>query len=228
MITPIIMVFSLSIEYSGVFELGVWLDYEIRFYAFKIVGNRVKYSNSGTYMCSCGIPESVSDFQRIVKENAKPDQKPVVWMLNPNLMNWACYGSSILPGTAEDEMIYNGQDFVPSIGFENVLSAFGGAKGHEDPIAVSGRFCHIRMRVQNSRFIVWGNNRKSLTGYLEGSDLIKQKLLYPFYINPEKVDDISDELFELGFSKSTLFPDLENFSDDIKNQYDQERPYQYT
>lgn len=170
----------------------------------------------------------VSDFQRIVKENAKPDQKPVVWMLNPNLMNWACYGSSILPGTAEDEMIYNGQDFVRSIGFENVLSAFGGAKGHEDPIAVSGRFCHIRMRVQNSRFIVWGNNRKSLTGYLEGSDLIKQKLLYPFYINPEKVDDISDELFELGFSKSTLFPDLENFSDDIKNQYDQERPYQYT
>lgn len=58
MITPIIMVFSLSIEYSGVFELGVWLDYEIRFYAFKIVENGVKYMNSRAYMCFCGITES--------------------------------------------------------------------------------------------------------------------------------------------------------------------------
>lgn len=58
MMTPIIMVFSLSNEYSGVLELGVWLNYEIRFYAFKIVGNGVKYMNSRAYMCFCGITES--------------------------------------------------------------------------------------------------------------------------------------------------------------------------
>ena len=107
-------------------------------------------------------------------------------------------------------------------------AAFSVAKGHEDPIAISGRFCHLRMRVQNSRFIVWGNNRHSLIDQLHGSDLVKLKLIFPFYINPKNANKILDELFELGFTRSTLFPDLENFSDDIKNQYDQETSQQYS
>jgi len=166
----------------------------------------------------------VSDFLKNRNNNAKP----VVWMLNPNLFNWACYGSSFLPGTAKDEMIFNGQDYIPSIGLENIQSAFGGATGHEEPIAISGRFSHIRMRVQNSRFIVWGNKRKSLTDYLEGTDFIKLQLIHPFYIDHDEVENIIEELYELGFSKSTLFPDLESFADDIKDQFDQETKYQYS
>jgi hypothetical protein len=159
----------------------------------------------------------------------KPNNhKPVVWMMNPNALNWIGCGSSFMPGTGIDEIVNDGTKDVYGFGQGSIVAAFTGKEVQEAPMAILGRFSHIRMRVQDSRFLVWGKDKRSLIEQLSGTDLLKMKYLHAIYIDPESALNIYDQMVLLGYSKSTLFPDLEHFVSDLINIYDVKTNKQYT
>ncbi|MBI5361356.1 MAG: FRG domain-containing protein [Planctomycetes bacterium] len=151
--------------------------------------------------------------------------KPIVWVLNPHILNWTGSKSSIIPGTAEDEAVNNGRN--PA--HDRIWSAWSGEdSNHRAPMAIGGRYIHIRMQVQNSRFIIWGNDKRSINDYFTDTDLISKGFLHPFYISTAHCKSIYCELKELGISRSTLFPDLEGIAQDLGDTYDLKSPIPYT
>jgi len=147
---------------------------------------------------------------------------PVVWLLNPNAMNWTGLGCSFLPGTGQDEAVIDGEKMVFGYGQKNIRSAFGAEERHIAPMAISGRYAHIRMRVQNSRFLVWGSDKRSLNDYFAGTSLFFEGFLKPFYIDPFCCKRILIDLKDLGISRSTLFPDFKGIAEDLSNEHRQE------
>lgn len=87
---------------------------------------------------------------------------------------------------------------------------------------------HIRMQVQNSRFVIWGSDKRSINNYFAGTDLITKGFLHPFYISTTHCEAIYRELKELGISRSTLFPDLEGIAMDLGNSYNLNSEIPYT
>lgn len=96
------------------------------------------------------------------------------------------------------------------------------------PMACGGRYTHVRMQVQNSRFIIWGLRRISIDEYFNNTSLVEYGFLHPFYIARTECKKILCELAQLGISRSTLFPDFEGISQDLKNTYDLDSDFSYS
>lgn len=174
-----------------------------------------------------------------LKEKSK-EHKPVVWLMNPHVLNWVGSASSFLPDTGPDAGVDSNGKITPSPAIFRIMAAFSGnevldqgknsnAPKHSDaPLAVTSRYIHIRMQVQNSRFIVWGRDERSINDYFAGTDLIEKGFLQPFYISTKCCDDILCELKQLGISRSTLFPDFEGITQDLTTTYDLNSKIPYT
>jgi len=157
---------------------------------------------------------AVEDWQTIREKN----YRPVVWIVNPNALNWVSVGSSFIPGTGTDERVVSPNESDPMFGHKNIAAAFGAVEGHKFPMAILGRQVHVRMQVQSSRMIVWGSERTSLNDQFTG--LTDIGYLSPFYIDPDRCEYILSELREIGFSRSTLFPEFEGIAADLNVLYD--------
>ncbi len=145
---------------------------------------------------------------------------PIVWMINPNAMNWIGLGSTILPGTAEDEAVASHGNVDLEFGKKNIVAAFSNDdNAHQNPIAVHSKNVHVRMQVQRSRFTAHGRDKRSINDIFEGTDLSQKGLLHPFWIAPSSAQSISGELRELGITRSTLFPDLEGVARDLSDHF---------
>jgi hypothetical protein len=154
------------------------------------------------------------------REYQNDNFQPVVWIMNPNVLNWVGLGSSIIPGTAEDEAVFSDGTIDNEIAKKNLNAAFKiNYDAHKYPIAILSRNVHIRMQVQHSCFTVHGSDKRSYDDIYAGSDLINKGILTKISILPEKASIILDELREIGISRSSLFPDLEGVSYDLSEKY---------
>jgi len=145
---------------------------------------------------------------------------PVVWIVNPNALNWVGLGCSILPGTAEDEAVATGGKQDPGYGQKNIVAAFTDeSAAHPNPMAIQSKFVHIRMQVQRSCFTVHGRDKRSINDIFAGTDLDEKGMLAPVHVSPKAAGVISDELKEFGVSRSTLFPDLEGVARDLSDTF---------
>ena len=163
---------------------------------------------------------SVEKYWYYKDERLKDEFRPVVWVINPNALNWIGLGSTILPGTAEDEAVSSHGNVDVEFGKKNIVAAFTSDEvAHPNPIAIHSKNVHIRMQVQRSRFTVHGKDKRSINDIFAGTDLVEKGLLHPFWIDPEAAQTIAEELKELGISRSTLFPDLEGVAQDLSQEY---------
>lgn len=153
---------------------------------------------------------------------------PVVWMVNPNALNFE-EGGSILPGTAEDEYVRSPKSTDYLFGRGNLVGAFLGDDAvdektgelicREKPIAIAARYVHTRMQVQRSCFTVHGRRKEGFGELYVGCNLVQQGILAPIRIDPTKAERIVSELREFGISKTTLFPDLEGIAADLNESF---------
>ena len=159
---------------------------------------------------------------------------PEVWVMNPHVFNWVGGGSSLIPGTSNDEcyMDENGKR-DSGYGAAHVRQAFlidalklyaekygsVGTIQAKNPVAIASNFTHTRMQVQRSRFTVHGEDNRSLEDIFIGTDLEKKNILKRIAIKPNEAKKIFFQLRELGISRSTLFPDLEGLAVDLSQDY---------
>jgi hypothetical protein len=146
---------------------------------------------------------------------------PEVYILNPHAMNWVGLGCSILPGTAPDEKVWDGKRVQKDYGQRNIKRAFSSKPLKEFPtaIAVKTIYVHQRMHVQKSRFTVHGRDRGCLYEYYKQTPLVERGFFCRLVIGKENVNEIAEELNFLGISRSTLFPDLEGLTKELKEKW---------
>lgn len=86
------------------------------------------------------------------------------------------------------------------------------------PLAIHPIRFDKRMDIQASCFTIFGNRRNGLRTIPESSEILLE-----LEINHQAKDNILSDLELLGISKTRLFPDLQNFCEDINSQMEEER-----
>lgn len=158
----------------------------------------------------------------IYKQHDRLDRfNPIVWMVNPHVLNWMFSGSSILLPTGRDEAGASGSGENPSQeGLENIKGAFNrNGSGIDSPLAVEAKHIHKRMHAQRSCFTIHGKDHRSLESIFENTDLVAKGYLSKLEIDKEKVEEIITQLKRAGVSDSILFPDFEGLSRDISGRF---------
>jgi hypothetical protein len=136
--------------------------------------------------------------------------KPRVYMLNPHrLNNLATNSDNIKP-----------PNFPLSWGNRdggNIALAWelGNDKGLELPIALPATYQDHRMIAQRSCFTVHGRSLLGLDILLSDKTTNISDYLITYEISPRASSKITKQLFYLGVSASTTFPDLDNLSRDL-------------
>ena len=129
---------------------------------------------------------------------------PVVWMLNPLELNRVSVGIPEFPLSWTDT------------GILNFRTAFEkGAVGHELPVAIYPASIDIRVSAQKSCFTIHGKNTTSIDDVFRES-LMKRSYLLKYPIIPTKKDEILSDLRIMGISYSTLFPDFDGLSEELR------------
>jgi hypothetical protein len=143
--------------------------------------------------------------------------KPVVWMVNPHVMNWTASGTSILLPSSRDEAAESGGISSSQEGFQNILGAFTRNKyGIDSPIAIDMTHINRRMHAQLSCFTVHGRDRRSLNEIFSDTDLVDKAYLLKIEIDGRRAPELISELRIAGVSYSTLFPDFEGLSKSLR------------
>jgi len=87
--------------------------------------------------------------------------------------------------------------------------------GTELPVAIPATYQDHRMIAQRSCFTVHGKSLLSLDTLLEKAVSDKSKILITYKISAKASPQITKQLYYLGVSASTIFPDLDNLSRDL-------------
>ena len=148
----------------------------------------------------------------------KRKMSPVVWMINPFALNWVLRKTSIIPGTAVDEVVYDGAGKVlVGIGRSDIEAAWTGVRAEKLPLAIASTYVHVRMQVQSSRFTVHGASRTDLRRLFAKTGLLQSGFAKMIKIDPDAAEDLYLKLQEIGVSRAMLFPGL----DSISRQFDE-------
>ena len=136
---------------------------------------------------------------------------PIVWMLNPiglNRLSVNTHSSNKDNEYPLTWIIYDDERI--NIGSENIRGAWEhDIRGVNLPIAVHSTNIHPRMSAQKSCFTVHGKTKDSL------NNLVGDKIIRKFILNPSKAETMQSELRMLGVSQSTIFPDLDGLSKEL-------------
>jgi hypothetical protein len=137
----------------------------------------------------------------------KEGSDPVVWMMEPLILNQLSINQFIYPLSFSEP------------GIKNFHYAFDkGAEAYEKPVALYPVELHIRMSVQKSCFTIHGIDTQSIEAIFSNTHLIKDNFLIKFHINIKSCQEMLSDLRTLGISHSTLFPDLDGLGFEL-SQY---------
>jgi len=137
----------------------------------------------------------------------KKNSKPVVWMMDPLILNQISIGQLIYPLSFSGPGIKNFH-----YAFEKSLDAY------EKPVALYPVEVHIRMSVQKSCFTIHGIDNRSIEEIFSNTHLLKENYLVKFNIDINSCEEMLSILKTLGISHSTLFPDIDGLGFEL-SQY---------
>jgi len=89
----------------------------------------------------------------------------------------------------------------------------------EYPVAIYPSTIHARIASQKGCFTLHGNDKRDFETIFKDHKLINDKYLMKYRIQKEKVTEIFKELSNLGITYSSLFPDLEGLSKELKYSF---------
>lgn len=130
------------------------------------------------------------------------DSNPCVWMLNPFEFNKIFHG--------KDEFFDN--DDAECKKYLHPL--WSDKKLPQQPIAIAAPHNSKRITAQKGCFTIHGSDTQALEAYLELKPHLKR-----IDINYGFIEDITDQLTTAGITESTLFPDLNGLSREVKNYW---------
>lgn len=134
---------------------------------------------------------------------------PAVWVLNPHGLNeytsklYVIYFTDSITRDSDDNEIVD--KYLPgSNGLPNL------------PIALAPPYVDERMSSQKSCFTVHGKN---MEGFESIFKLNKKIQLCQLTIDPTKAESIRNELYKMGITEATLFPDLEGLARELRYKF---------
>jgi len=165
-----------------------------------------------------GLPTRLLDWTEgalIALYFAVLEEKPIVWMLNPVGLNQQSVSKGIVLEDNEFPLTWfspKGKEI--NIGSENIKGAWQKDQlGVNLPVAIHPTSVHPRMGAQRNCFTVHGKVKKPL------SELIGPDLLRKYVINHKHSKEMMKELRMLGISHTTIFPEPEGLSEELKQLF---------
>lgn len=138
-----------------------------------------------------------------------------VWVLDPHAWNQAAYADTGFSGgvlSAKDSWL---KRYSPSEVYT--------VNGALPPVAIRGVHNSARIVAQQGYFTVFGPQAEALEStYLWRKDskrVFPNECLRKFVIPKLKIENIRNEIFSLGISESTIYPDLEGLAAELKRNY---------
>eukprot|EP01031_Cornospumella_fuschlensis_P021115 gene21115-25869_t len=136
-------------------------------------------------------------------------QAPVVWMLNPYRLNEIGLLDRDLYSPA-----YLGYQATTNsfLSYENFLIYRNGVFDWEIPVAIYPPQKNARMRSQAGWFTLWGEDSRDL-------DVQCPESVTKITIEPAALPAAQAFLADAGIDYSTIYPDLDGFSQTLKHRY---------
>jgi hypothetical protein len=154
---------------------------------------------------------------------ATKPKTPCLWMLNPSWLNYVNDVTRINRKTKEDKslVLYTGTDAVGQYTADKVIRKhyFDEHKLAKYPVAVFPPHVDPRIVAQKSVFTIHGKDRDGFYSLLKKHGARAQVCMLKISANPRKISNMVDELSRLGVTETTVFPDLEGLSREIKAEY---------
>ena len=144
---------------------------------------------------------------------------PVVWMMNPHVLNWRCHGCSIIPTTDKNDGVESWEKGVHTVekgyGFDRFAAIFEPRLAKLGPMAIRPRVVDLRMSVQRSYFTVHGTKQDGINVQLAGSDMERLGFLKKIEMRSAEAKAIRDQLLSFGVGPASLFPDLDGLCAEV-------------
>lgn len=138
-----------------------------------------------------------------------------IWILDPDRWNNAVYADTGFPGgvlSAKDSWL---KRYGPS----EVYTSSGALA----PVAMRGVHNSARIVAQQGFFTVFGpqpESMESIFGWVkDGSNVFPGDCLRKYVIPKVYVKQVRDEIFSLGISESSIYPDLEGLAVELKRTF---------
>jgi hypothetical protein len=145
-----------------------------------------------------------------VENSSDPTDTPVIWVLNPILLNNKFQGYDEkyqIPNIVSEQEI--GQNIRSYYGFTQMYPP-------DYPIAIMGPSNNVRISAQRGVFTIFPPNKKINLEETEDCN----DFLHQIVIDPTKIDEIKKQLFNLGITYNSIYPSLDSVSEDIKTEYE--------
>lgn len=144
-----------------------------------------------------------------VKDPNFPDDGPVIWCINPIDLN-------------KKFVSYDEKYEIPNItsksGISDIISNYydySQIYPPDHPIAIRGPLNSSRINAQKGVFTLFPpKNTTPLEKITDCNEYLEQIL-----IEPTKIDHIKEQLFNLGITYATIYPDLDSIAKDIMIEY---------
>lgn len=150
-----------------------------------------------------------------VDKSGRAQSDAAVWVLDPATWNLAAYAGTGFTGgvlSAKDVWL---KRYSPSEVYT--------ANGKLPPVAIRGVHNSARIVAQQGYFTVFGPQAEPMEDtYLwtkDKNNVFPQDCLIRFVIPKEKVNGLRDEIFSLGISESSIYPDLEGLAVELKRNF---------
>lgn len=161
---------------------------------------------------------SETNSEEISKRATEPS--PVIWIVNPAVLNWVSIKSSLVHGSEPSIGFHTTGPDTDTSNFEVHLKNFQGAFGtenssHNGPTAVYPARLHHRIHAQKGCFTIHGKNRSSLEEYFHETDLCMLGFLRSFSLSTDFISRMREELSLCGITRSILFTDFVGIAKEI-------------
>lgn len=149
---------------------------------------------------------------------ALKQDKPVVWMLEPFLLNELSVTEKVNDEKLQTKVYpltwFDPGGLVKNIGVENIKGAWEiRYDGLDLPVAIHPTYLHPRMSAQRSTFTIHGAKKEPLC------NIVPETILRKFIIDSNAISSILRGLHMLGIHESTAFPDLDGLADELSALY---------
>jgi hypothetical protein len=157
--------------------------------------------------------------KEVIKDNEfpltwfSPDKTPMTRSDFVNLISNLSPKLKEAEGKSRDQDYESGFSFTSNIGNLNIRGAWENNEkiGTDFPVAIHPTNIHSRMHAQKSCFTIHGKIKQSL------AELVDNRILRKYLIPPEYVNSLQKDLRLIGFTRTSIYPDLDNLAKDLSD-----------